>query len=248
MKSFELDDENEAHKLISGISNASVAYLGMLASLIASQNPSNQEEFEQGRNRLIETQRSLQNLRELLTEHSKVSVDKALSSIWRHVLQNLETLQDRRSKLTKEEIEQVKQKWVGVSEAVDGMGRVLLAGLSWDLSFPGHMAKTADWTLPLSRPPDEIPDVFGVMHDIQQDFKNVRKQFRDLLNVPQLQLLQVVDPFRIQSSAERIEQHTEVDPSRVDLMQVILRFNKVKVSCANISVATLLGLKQLCRV
>lgn len=83
-------------------------------------------------------------------------------------------------------------------------------------------------SFPHCRPPDDINDVFSVMHYIQQDFKNVRKQFRDLLNVPQLQLLQVDDPFRNQAPAEQVGQLERVRESKVDLMQVICRFYKVR--------------------
>lgn len=129
LKHLDADDETEAYELISGILGASTAFLGMLASLVARQRPSNQEEFELGCYRLMETQRALRSLRELLVEHSMVSVDKALSNIWRHVLHNLEMLQDWGSKLTSEEIGQVKQRWIGVSEAVDGMANILLSSL-----------------------------------------------------------------------------------------------------------------------
>ena len=129
LKHLDTDDETEAYELIAGILSASTAFLGMLASLVARQRSSNQEEFELGCYRLMETQRALQDLRELIEEHSMVSVDKALSNIWRHVLHNLEMLQDWRSNLTSEEIGQVKQRWIGVSEAVDGMSNVLLSTL-----------------------------------------------------------------------------------------------------------------------
>lgn len=81
---------------------------------------------------------------------------------------------------------------------------------------------------PLHRPPGEIHDVVSVMDNIQEDFKNVRQQFRELLEVPYLHILQVDDPFRSQASAERIEQHTGVDQPKVGLIPVIRRFNKVR--------------------
>lgn len=129
-KSFEVDNGDEAYKLVSTISSANVTYLRMLASLVTKKKLENQEEFERGCGRLVETQRALQDLWKLLIEHSVVSVDKALSNIWGHVLHNLETLQEWNSTLTAEEIKQVKQQWVGVSEAVHEMGKVLLTGLS----------------------------------------------------------------------------------------------------------------------